>query len=393
MANNTISLRNQQLFDPGALQQSIPYQINGLTYRSNDTNVHPRDEAGNIILQENSETNPLLIIEPVAPNIINSTILRVIDTTFRYFKFPATTDSEVPQIAAADLELDLSAVGFDSIYAYYRPTADLVPGSVDISGSNYSGIDMGSVLEGLPQTYTNNYYITKDIKESGKDLRFRAKISHTFTGNEFGDSLGSIYFSIIKAGPNTPLNRRWREGFASSRPTPTINFNQLIRNIATPMEEICSAASGVRDGKANKRQPWWDYWFLFVDTRISNDQTRLTGNQLEAIDFVQTREGGSDVPDLSKDDFNAKRARVNAALATYNTAVENAKNVYGIIDINTTQNMYFDEIVRNSEFEIGDLFAIGVVIGNAGHTIEDVQSYWSITDASKQVNEWNQEIV
>jgi hypothetical protein len=364
---------------------------NGLTYVSNNTSIHPRDEAGNIILQENSETNPLLIIEPVMPAITNRSVIRVIDTTFQYFKFPVST--LVNDAGSLDeLDIDFS-IPNDPIYAYYRPTADQVPGSVDITGTNYSGIDMGRVLEGQPQTYTNNYYITKEIKESGKDLRFRAKISHTFTGNEFGDAFGSMYFSIIKAGSNTPLNRRWRDGFASSRPTPTINFNQLIRNIAIPMEEICSAASGVRDGRANKRQPWWDYWFLFVDTRISNDQTRLTGNQLEAIDFVQTRQGGSDVPDLSKDDFNAKRARVNAALAEYNTAVENAKNVYGIIDINTTQNMYFDEIVRNSEFEIGDLFSIGVVIGNAGHTIEDVQSYWSITDASKQVNEWNQETV
>ncbi len=373
------------------VDQSIqtPYIQNGLTYVSNNTSIHPRDEAGNIILQENSETNPILVIEPTKINYLTRSVIRHIDTNFEYFKFPVTTlvtDADTP--IDLDINVDVN-IDNDPIYAYYKPTTDT---AVAGGGSEYSGIDMGKVMEGQPQTYTNGYYITKDIKSSGKDLRFRIKLTHQFNGNESGDQQSSIYFSIIKSGPNTQLDRNWKTGYASSRQI-TTNFTQLIRDIAVPMEEICSAASGVRDGKADKRQPWWNYWKLFVPNAIPNNQTRLTGNQLEAIDFVFTRNGGSDVPDLSKDDFNAKRNRVTAAVTAYNTAVDLSNDTWGFINIYTQQSVYIDEIILNSQFETGDVFSIGQLSGQAGNSIIAIQSYWSITDASKQVNEWNQEIV
>ena len=64
-----------KLLDPVKLQQVVKYQGN-LTVTSNDTNIIPRDEAGNIALQENSETNPLLIIEPVATKINLNSVLK-----------------------------------------------------------------------------------------------------------------------------------------------------------------------------------------------------------------------------------------------------------------------------------------------------------------------------
>jgi hypothetical protein len=385
MANNTISFRNTELFDKGAIAESMPYIKNGLTYKSNNTSIHPRDEAGNIVFQENSETNPLLIIEPVTPNISTKSVLRVVDTTFQYFKFPVAASIDAVEIVTSDLELDLTDIESDALYAYYKPTADIVKGEVN---SEYSGMDFGRVMDGLPQEYTNSYYINKEVKESGKDLRFRVKITHRFDGP---DALGSIYFSIIKTGPNMELNRAWREGYASSRQD-TVNYNQLIKNIAVPMEEICSAASGVRDGKSDKRQPWWSYWFLFVPNAIDSNQTRLTGNQFEAIDFVFTRDA-SKVPDLSKDEFNALRDKVTAAVGAYNNAINLSDDVYGLINLYEVQTVYIDEIIKNSEFEIGDVFSLGVQTGQGGHTIQDTQSYWSITDASKNVNEWNQEIL
>jgi hypothetical protein len=55
--------------------------------------------------------------------------------------------------------------------------------------------------------------------------------------------------------------------------------------------------------------------------------------------------------------------------------------------------------IRNSEFEIGDYyFSIGAKAGggqntdSSYHYVVAVQSYWVITDASKNVDEWNQEI-
>jgi hypothetical protein len=52
-----------------------------------------------------------------------------------------------------------------------------------------------------------------------------------------------------------------------------------------------------------------------------------------------------------------------------------------------------DETIKNSDFEIGDIFQIGQKTGQSGHTILNNQTYWVITDASKTVDEWNQEII
>jgi hypothetical protein len=54
----------------------------------------------------------------------------------------------------------------------------------------------------------------------------------------------------------------------------------------------------------------------------------------------------------------------------------------------------FDVVIQNAEFEIGDNFGIGIATVSApgSHTINSEQTYWVVTDASKNVDEWNQEI-
>ena len=44
------------------------------------------------------------------------------------------------------------------------------------------------------------------------------------------------------------------------------------------------------------------------------------------------------------------------------------------------------------KFEIGDTFGIGAFSGQDTHTIIADQTYWVITDASKNVDLWNQPI-
>jgi hypothetical protein len=68
-------------------------------------------------------------------------------------------------------------------------------------------------------------------------------------------------------------------------------------------------------------------------------------------------------------------------------------DLYGLISNTETQYTYIDETILNSEFEIGDIFSIGVFTKNTGHEILNAQTYWVITDASKNVDEWNQEII
>ena len=393
---NDFSLNNQKLFDKVKLEQTVPYDINGLTYRSNNTSIHPRDEAGNIILQENSETNPLLIIESVTPNIVNSSVLRVIDTTFRYFKFPVASSVDVPEIFAEDLQLDLTELLSDPIYARYRPTDDVTITNV---GSSYSGMPMGTVVDGLSQVNVNCYTVSKEAKNSGNDLRFRIKLTHRFDGP---GSEGTIYFSLIKSSPSGYApDRNWREPFTSARPVPGTDFNALIRDIATTMRDICDdpAKLGGEYNTLSYEEPWityhryfrsWDVYLPQVAT-IPPEQVRLTGNQLEAIDYVQTRDAKK-VPRTSKDTYNSLRAQLQTKLDRYNLAVSQANNSNAFINLYGIQTVYIDEIIRNSEFEIGDVFQIGVKTGQLGHSVYANQSYWSITDASKNVDLWNQEI-
>lgn len=281
------------LLDPVRLQQQTKYKTNGLTVTSNNVNIMPRDAAGNIIFHESSSKNPLLIIEPVDTKIMLQSVLKVLDTRFEYFKFPVTivaTDIE-------DLSVDLTIPEVDRpdiIYARYRPSENQriqngTPDSFD-DASKFDGIVIDFVEEGIPQKVTNQYQITKEIKESGIDLRFRFKIEHRYDTGAPG--FGNAYFSIIKNSPVTGLSRMFKGPFANQSTLPN------------------------------------NYW--------------------------------------------------------------------GSIGQYEVQILYIDTVIQNEEFEIGDYFTIGATADpetdSSYHTINAVQTYWVITDASKNVDDWNQEL-
>jgi hypothetical protein len=280
---------NDRKIDTDVLRRQLKYVKNGLTVTSNNVNIHPRDTAGNIILQEKSETNPLLIIEPVTTKISTKSMLRVLDTQFDYFKFPVTTPlTEVP-----DVNLDTELL--DIIYARYSPSADTIVPIVN------SGLLFDVVEEGLPQQNSNAYTITKDIKDLNRNLRFRIKFTHTFDLGIPSTTNGTIYFYLYRNGPN-------RAGLDRE-------FNKII--------------SGV-DAYANT---------------------------LENFPPQITQDG------------------------------------YGEIIFGTTQTLLLDLIIPTSEYEIGDTFALGAVAGQQDlHTLIADQSYWVISDASKNVDLWNQPI-
>jgi hypothetical protein len=278
-------LNINKLLDPAKVQQAIKYQ-NNLTVTSNDSNIIPRDDAGNIQLESNSTTNPLLIIEPVATKIFLTSMLKVLDTRFQYFKFPATT--RVINETPVDIDLsipELDALVLDPIYARYKPSENR-----RINTGNYSGILMDEVVDGQIQTNVNSYYITKEIKQSGANLQFRIKINHRYDAPTAQSGGSSVFFSIIKQGPDYPLNRQFKGPF----------------------------------------------------TPVGN---RGSGGIIEPYEVIST-----------------------------------------IIDI----------VIANDEFNIVDQFGIGATADlNTEviyHTINAEQSYWSITDASENVDEWNQEI-
>jgi len=290
------SIQNQLLADGVNLQQITYYDKNGITAISNNSNVVPRDEAGNIALQDGIESNPLLIIEPISLKITNRSALRILDTQFNYFKFPAKINViEEPDL---DLDLDLDFSGLetstiDPVYARYKPSEDRRIGTGDENrpgAERYSGILMDEVVDGLLQKNTNGYFITKEIKNAGIDLRFRIKLQHKYQTDVSG--YGTSYFSLILNSPDRGLTRQWKGPFANNS--------------------------------------------------ISNP------------------------------------------------------TVFGSIAQYEIQTLNLDVIIPNNEFEIGDTISIGAFAGqnvdSQYHFIIADQSYWIITDASKNVDEWNQEI-
>jgi hypothetical protein len=267
--------------DSIAVDLQVKYQNQGLTYVSNNVNVVPRNENGNIALQEGVDNNPLLIIEPTVNRITTKSMLRVLDTQFKYFKFPARTTVVDEDVVDLDLDLDLQSL--DPVFARYRPSED----REILAANTYSGILMDEVQDGLSQQSPNTYTISKDLKNSGADLRFRIKLQHRY---DAPSGFGTAFFSIIKTSEQG-LNREYRtfENTSNLRP-----------------------------------------------------------------------------------------------------------NVPGSINQYEVQNLEVDIVIPNSEFEIGDRFGIGAKAGQNNntefHTINALQSYWVISDASKNVDLWNQEI-
>jgi len=271
--------------DARLLERFVKYQEMGLNYRSNDDNINVRNNAGSLKLNENDEKHPVLIIEPSSNNILNESILKVIDTQFNYFKFPATTRIIGSDNVDLDLDIDLTVdqESEDPIFARYKPSENR-----KILAGAKSGILIDELEEGQLQKRPNKYYITKEIKESGVDLRFRVKINFRYDSDS--NDFNTTYFYIARSGPD----------------------------------------------KYTKR----DY--------------------IQYFDFETPYAGG------------------------------------GKIFRYQVQNAYKDVVIANSEFEVGDTFSITAQAGNNDtdkySTINADQTYWSITDASKNVDEWNREI-
>jgi hypothetical protein len=260
------------------LDKQLKYKNLGITYVSNNLDIVSRDQAGNILVSNSS--SKLLTIEPIAENILLDSMLRVIDTQFTYYSFPVSIKSDTGSI---DLDFDLPAQ--DIVFARYRPSEN----REILAGSSYSGILMDDVQDGLTQQYSNQYTISKDIKNSDIDLRFRIKIQHRYDTPNAG--YGTAYFSIIKTS-DQGIEREYR---------------------------------------------------------------------------------------------------------TFENTSDNFPNVVGSINQYEVQNAEYEIVIPNSEFEIGDRFGIGAKAGqnddNNYHTINFAGSYWVISDASKNVDLWNQELL
>jgi hypothetical protein len=199
MANNANSI--PPVLTPGGniapSQQLIPpgvqiYIDNGLTYQSNNSDFIKRDDNGNIIVNQGVSNNQNLVLEALSLRYVNDSVIRNIDTRFKYFRFPAEN------IAVPEISFNLTDV-IDPLFALYSPSNNFPITATGIP----VGILMDVVNEGIPQLNTNQYYINNIVKESGQDLRFRIRLNHRYATAGGGNTTGTIFFTIIKADFNT----------------------------------------------------------------------------------------------------------------------------------------------------------------------------------------------
>lgn len=258
--------------DPVDFRKESKYTLYGLTVQSNNPGVINRDDRGNITYYESGSDNQILVIETVHKEIQKRSFLSAVDTHFEYFSFPATF---VPATASINLDISLN-LDQDLIYARYKPSDNTTINS----GSVPAGILLDTVVEGNPQIKTNAYTVTKEIKNTGKDLRIRAKIQHTYKGG----SQGTAYFYIMRNGVDQEqIDRTWKGPFNDPTSWPT-----------------------------------------------------------------------------------------------------------GVIVFNEIQTVTVNFIVPNDDINIGDSYTIGALAGQAGHEILAEQTYLVVTDASKNVDTWNE---
>jgi hypothetical protein len=173
--------------DPVTADQQARYRADGLSYISNNQSIIPRDAAGNITMEEGLTTNPLLIIDPVTEQITTKSALRILDTSFQYYKFPATI-RETDAIDDLIVDLDFES---DTIAARYTIPAEIDSNGQPVtlqriatSGSDDWFTTAGEFTSGtsrLPfvggnQAEIGTYTITPDVidalKAKRKTLRF-----------------------------------------------------------------------------------------------------------------------------------------------------------------------------------------------------------------------------
>lgn len=118
------------------------YVEDGLSWKSNLSYIHPRNEVGSIILQESSSTNPILIIEPVKFNYSVGSVTKVIDTRFKFYEFPVSTT-----VSTTNLSLDTS---IDIV-------SNTISSGIDELNKSRLAIDASKTLAELDENSINEY--------------------------------------------------------------------------------------------------------------------------------------------------------------------------------------------------------------------------------------------
>ena len=171
------------------LDNQSKYDEQGITMISNNDSVVTRNSVGNVLLNEN-QSNPLLIIEPIYKKILNSSVVKVLDTSFNYFKFPV-------RIANDELDLNLDVdLNFETDNVSANLTIPIPLDSknqpinfqkIDVAlpgntwyydgerGTNggFKQLQFSSGTQLTPNSYTVTDVILNTLRSQNKTLRFK----------------------------------------------------------------------------------------------------------------------------------------------------------------------------------------------------------------------------
>jgi len=159
-------------------EKNAIYQKKGITYVSNIPTVNVRDEAGNIQFKEDGP-NSIVIIEPISTRITTKSVIKILDTQFNYFKFPARTTIVEEEPLDLDLDIDLNiqdqineAVAADvtpPLPSEYKPSSDQRIPLGD--WGNPSIINFSTVITGPAQLKPNSLVVTQELLDQLNALK------------------------------------------------------------------------------------------------------------------------------------------------------------------------------------------------------------------------------
>ena len=404
------------------INQIGTYLINGLTVTSNNPQIVPRDKSGTVNIKENLP----LIIEPTTYRISKKSILKVVDTQFNFYNFPVSVNTTILD------NIDEFNLNNDLVFARYKPLSDqtvsangFFPPAGNAQTFFPRGIELSEVVGGTFQSKPNSYYVTKEIKESGVDLRIRAKIKHKF--NTFGDTsnaYGQFAVWIAQGGPNigfegvgggrTKYGPFAKPGETVTAVPPTYTASDVIQAAITyansslqyyqDQQTAAAAASYGNPYGPSSNVDTYTSIIASIQTIINSlpddasqvdeiisDTLQYNLNQLTNINI------GENPYDIQRNDLITK---INSYTTYLSELQQNASagNI-GLINgaVSEQQTRYIDFVVPNANFEIGDYFSITADSdseqpGFREHTIIADETYFVVTDASKNVDVWNQEL-
>ena len=279
------------------------YSINGITYKSNNTNIIPRDPAGNIIIQRTSDLNKILVIEPIVKRYTTNSVLKAYDTTFQYYKFPVSITPTEP----ADLDININFDTISTRYVIpYQEYPDGVPNSyrrlntsyqsdwysTDVSSSGFTRLPFTGTNQSEPGAFTITPDILKLLQDEGKTIKFSVQMLGTplNTGANY-----DVSFRLRIRRDNPSFYRIWEEptvytttkGEYNAGNYPLLKLDYILNvNDIREYDKFSIEAVTGKEGSVAGNESWYLGDSTYWDLQLIDNDPNLLLNSTNGVTFV-----------------------------------------------------------------------------------------------------------